>query len=58
MAEEKEIKTKKRLIMDIDINIHCEAKKWASIRNITLTEWVKRAILKKIAEEKKYDKDL
>ncbi len=44
---------KKRLNVDLDINIHCEVKKRASIKNMTITNWVVQAILEQIKKEQR-----
>jgi uncharacterized protein (DUF1778 family) len=45
---------KKRLAVDLDINIHCEIKKRASVRNISITDYVLIALAMWMAEEDKY----
>lgn len=46
---------KVRLSMDIDAELHKQIKYFAIMRNITLTEWVIKAIARLILEETKYD---
>ena len=46
---------KKRLVVDMDINLHCEIKKRAAARNISIKNYVEYAIIIRLNEEKKYD---
>lgn len=52
---EKKDTIKKRLSMFLDINVHCEVKKRAAIRNITMTDWIMMAIMQRIEYERKYE---
>jgi len=53
--EEKQKKTPKRLLIDIDVDLHSKIKARAAARNITLKTYITRAILRAIAEEQKYE---
>lgn len=46
---------KKRLAVDLDINLHCEIKKRAAQRNITVTEYILICIGERIEKEKQYE---
>gem|GEM_PF-3240433 len=41
----------KRLIVDLNINIHCEIKKRASQKNMTIKAWIEKAIMEQIRKE-------
>jgi len=41
----------KRLIVDLNINIHYEVKKRASQKNMSIKRWIEEAIMDKIREE-------
>lgn len=45
---------KKRLSVDLDIDIHCELKKRAAQRNITVTAYLLICIRERMMEEDKY----
>jgi len=56
MKERKRMKDKhgnelKRLIVDLNINIHCEIKKRASQKNMTIKAWIEKAIMEQIRKE-------
>lgn len=46
---------KKRLAIDIDLNLHCEIKKRAAMRNVTVTDYVILSIIMRMQDEKKYE---
>lgn len=46
---------KKRLALDINIELHLEIKRRAMNRHITMTEWVLMAIMERIEQESKYE---
>jgi hypothetical protein len=41
----------KRLIVDLNINIHCEVKKRASQKNMSIKKWIEMAIMDQIRKE-------
>ncbi len=41
----------KRLIVDLNINIHCEMKKRAAQQNMTIKKWIEMAIMEQIRKE-------
>lgn len=45
----------KRLCMYLINDIHLQVKSMADKRNITVTKWVSRAILRQLLQEKKYE---
>ena len=48
-------KNKKRLAVDIDLELHKQIKARAAFRNISITDWIMIAITQRILEEKKYE---
>lgn len=53
---EVEIMNLKRLSVDIQLEIHKRIKVRSAIRNISMTTWITRALLKALREEEKRDK--
>ncbi len=51
--EEKIRKTPRRLVINIDEDLHYEIKKRALFRNVTMSNWVLVAIQERIDEERK-----
>ena len=49
--ENKDIVEIKRLVVDLNINTHCEIKKRAAIQDISIKEWIFEAIMDKIRKE-------
>lgn len=45
---------RKRLSVDLPLELHKKVEQLASTRNITITKYVIRAILKKVREEEQY----
>ena len=45
----------KRIICEVDINLHAEVKKRAAGRNISMKTWVSRAIMDQIKKEQRYE---
>ena len=41
--------------MELLLNLHCEIKKRAALRNISITQWIIMAIHEQIKEEMKYE---
>jgi len=41
----------KTLIVNLDINIHCEIKKRAAEKNVSMSRWIGEAIMDKIRKE-------
>lgn len=50
-----EKETVKRLNLEIPINLHCEIKARAALRNINMTEYVIKTLQEKVLKEKQYD---
>jgi predicted HicB family RNase H-like nuclease len=44
----------KRLVMDIPKELHSKIKSEAAIRNISMKEYVKRALAEKLSRDEKY----
>lgn len=44
----------KRLLIEIDEEIHNEIKVWASFRHETMKQWVTTALVERIKKEKSY----
>lgn len=44
----------KRLLIEIDEELHSEIKVWAAFRHETLKRWVTTAIINRIKKEKSY----
>jgi hypothetical protein len=49
------IESEKGICIHLDINVHCEMKKRAAIKNISMKDWLTIAILERIAKEDKYN---
>ena len=45
----------KSLLVHIDLDLHCEIKKRAAMRGISMRTWVMRAVLAQIKQERKYE---
>jgi len=52
MLEEKEISGSKRLVVILKTEMHCEIKKRAAGKNVSIRRWLEEAILEKIKQEK------
>jgi hypothetical protein len=52
MSEKK--KPQKGLMINISENMHCEIKKRAAIKNMTMRQWLMQAIVEHIKWEDKY----
>jgi len=52
---EKQNKVIKRLSIDLNLDLHCEVKKRASERNITMKKWIEIAVWERINYEKQYE---
>ena len=52
--EEKKIK---RLLVDVSIDLHQQVKMFATRRNISIGNWLQRAILERIQKELRENKD-
>jgi hypothetical protein len=50
-VENKELIDKKRLIVDLNIDTHCEVKKRAAQQNMSIKNWIEMAIVEKIKQE-------
>lgn len=46
-----------RISMDLMNDLYRRVLKHAEKRNVTVTKWISRAILKELIEEEKYEKD-
>lgn len=53
IENKKEIK--KRLSMELALNLHCEIKRRSAQRNISIAQWIVHAINEQIKEEMKYE---
>jgi hypothetical protein len=54
MAEKKNI-DRKRVIFEVDLYLHCDIKKRAAIRNISVKKWLLIAISERIEKERSYE---
>lgn len=54
--ENSERKSPKRLVIDIDEEVHQQIKLRSAIRNITIRKWVSRALSEALKKEEQYDK--
>jgi len=45
----------KRIVLEVDINLHSEAKQRAARRNISMKSWICRAIMAQIKREQQYE---
>ena len=49
--EDKDLLIEKRLVVVLNINIHCEVKKRAATQNVSIKRWIEQAIMDKIRRE-------
>lgn len=49
--EDKDLLEEKRLVVMLNINIHCEVKKRAANQNLSIKRWIEQAIMDKIRKE-------
>jgi predicted HicB family RNase H-like nuclease len=52
---DKKKKAIKKLIIDLDLDLHCEIKKRAAERNISMKKWIEIAVEERITYEKQYE---
>jgi predicted HicB family RNase H-like nuclease len=57
MEEKKKRSTPKRLILNIPEEIHEEIRQRANFRYMSITKYVLRALIEKIAVEQQFDKE-
>jgi predicted HicB family RNase H-like nuclease len=50
-VEHKELFKHKRLSVNLDIDTHCEIKKRAAQKNMSIREWIEEAIVNQIKKE-------
>lgn len=52
-----ETKERKQIIFDIHPEIHRQIKVYSAMRNISMNNWMQRAINERLEKEKRHDKE-